>query len=100
MRKVIFSKRASRRLEKLLEYLESEWSVTVKKNFIFKLDRAINQIKKFPEISKQSEIQKGLHQLIVTKHTTLFYRFDIKTIQIITIFDNRMDPKKLNQELQ
>lgn len=100
MRKVIFSNRASTRLRKLLEYLESNWSVRVKKNFIIKLDKGLNQIKKFPESSQQSEIQKGLHRLIVTKQTILYYRFDSKTIKVITMFDNRMDPKKLNKEIK
>ena len=100
MRKVIFSIRASKRLEKLLEYLESEWSVRVKKNFIIKLDQALNRVKKFSESTQESEIQKGLHRLIVTKQTTLYYRFDSKTIRIITIFDNRMDPEKLKKEFK
>lgn len=100
MRKVILSKRASNQLEKLLEYLESEWSITVKKNFIIKLNKAINQIQKFPESSQRSEIEKGLHRLTVTEQTTLYYRFDSKTIQIITFFDNRMDPKKLKEDIK
>lgn len=73
---------------------------SVKKNFVFKLDKAINQIQIFPEISKQSEIPKGLHELIVTKQTTLYYRFDSKTIKIITMFDSRMDPEKLKDEFK
>lgn len=99
MRKVIFSKRAASKLEKLLEYLESEWSVTDKKNFIIKLDKALNQITIFPEITKKSEIQKGLHQLILTRQTTLYYRADSEAIRIITLFDNRMDPKQLKKEI-
>lgn len=99
MRKVIFSKRAASKLEKLLEYLESEWSVKDKKNFITKFDKALNQIILFPEISRKSEIKKGLHQLILTKQTTLYYRVDSEAIRIITLFDNRMDPKKLKNEI-
>jgi hypothetical protein len=38
MRKIILSKRASKKLEKLLEYLELEWSLKVKNDFIKKLD--------------------------------------------------------------
>ena len=46
MRKVILSKRASHKLEKLLEYLESEWSLKVKNDFIVKLDKSLLQIQK------------------------------------------------------
>ncbi|MBA4410068.1 MAG: type II toxin-antitoxin system RelE/ParE family toxin [Bacteroidota bacterium] len=100
MRKVILSKRASNRLEKLLEYLESEWSYKVKKEFVDKLEKSINLIKKFPEGSQRSEIAKELHQLIVTKQTTLYYRYDSKFIRIVAIFDNRMDPKKIREEIK
>jgi len=100
MRKVIFSKRATNRLDKLLKYLESHWSLTVKNNFIIKMDKAIKQIRIFPESSQKSETEKGLHQFIVTKQTSIFYKFDSKTIQIITIFDNRMDPNKLKEEFK
>ena len=99
MRKVVLSKRASIRLEKLLEFLESEWSISVKKDFIIKLDKALSLIKKFPESPKRSKISKGLHQLIVTKQTSLYYRFDSKSIQIVAIFDNRMNPEKINKEI-
>lgn len=100
MRNVVFSKRASVRLENLLDYLESEWSVSVKKNFINKLDRSISQIKKFPDSCPQSDIKKGLHILRVTSQTTLYYQYDATSIRIITIFDNRMNPEKLKEALR
>ena len=37
--------------------------------------------------------------LVVTKQTSLFYRFDKKTITIVTIFDNRMNPDRLKTEV-
>ena len=100
MRKIILSKRASRKLEKLLEYLEEEWSLKVKKEFIKKLDKSFKQIQKYPESCQKSDLVKGLHMLVVTKQTSVFYRYDTKSIKVVTIFDNRMDPKKLNKELK
>jgi plasmid stabilization system protein ParE len=98
MRKVILSKRASDRLEKLLEYLESEWSLKVKKEFISKLDKSLKQIQKYPDSCQQTDFVKGLHMFVVTKQTSVFYRYDAKSINIVTIFDNRMNPKKLRKE--
>jgi plasmid stabilization system protein ParE len=99
MRKIILSKRASNRLEKLLEYLELEWSIKVKKDFIKKLDKSLKQIQKYPDSCQQTDFIKGLHMLVVTKQTSLFYRFDANKITIVTIFDNRMNPKKLKKEI-
>ena len=98
MRNVILSKRASNRLNKLLEYLESEWPPKIKKDFIKKLDKSLKQIQKYPNSCQQTDFVKGLHMLVVTKQTSLFYRFDSKLITVMTIFDNRMNPDKLKKE--
>ena len=98
MRKVILSKRASNKLDKLLKYLELEWSVKVQQDFIRKLDKSLKHIQQFPQSSIQTDFVKGLHMLVVTKQTSLFYRFNSKTITIVTIFDNRMNPDRLKNE--
>jgi plasmid stabilization system protein ParE len=66
MRKIDLSKRATNRLEKLFEYLEQEWSLKVKDDFIKKLDKSLNQIQKFPESCSKTDFVKGLHMLVVT----------------------------------
>uniref|UniRef100_Q3ARR2 Plasmid stabilization system n=1 Tax=Chlorobium chlorochromatii (strain CaD3) TaxID=340177 RepID=Q3ARR2_CHLCH len=98
MRKIILSKRASKRLEKLLEYLEFEWSFKVKNDFIKQLDKSLKRIQKYPESCEQTRFVKGLHMLVVTKQTSLFYQFDSETITIVTLFDNRMNPDTLKKE--
>ncbi|MGD9993866.1 MAG: type II toxin-antitoxin system RelE/ParE family toxin [Salinivirgaceae bacterium] len=98
MRPVKLSKTASKKLDKLLEYLETEWSLKVKSDFIKKLDKSLKQIQKYPDSCQQTDFVKGLHMLVVTKQTSVFYRFDSKTISVVTIFDNRMNPKKLKKE--
>jgi plasmid stabilization system protein ParE len=99
MKKVVLSKTATKRLERLLAYLETEWSLTVKNDFVKKLDKSLKRVQKFPESCPQTKFVKGLRMLVVTKQTSLFYRFDAKTITVVTIFDNRMDPDKLKKEL-
>ena len=98
MRKVILSKRASNKLDKLLKYLELEWSVKVQQDFIRKLDKSLKHIQQFPQSCIQTDFVKGLHMLVVTKQTSLFYRLNSKTITIVTIFDNRMNPDRLKNE--
>lgn len=100
MREVILSKRASVKLEKLLDYLEKKCSEKVKLEFIEKLDKSISQIQHYPESSEKSEIKKDLHRHVVTKQTTIYYRFDPKTIWIVAFFDTRMNPEKLRNELE
>lgn len=98
MRKITLSKTASKKLNQLLEYLGSEWSESVKQNFIKRLDKSLEQIRNHPLSTEKSEVKNGLHRCVVTKHTSVFYLFDSKRILIVTIFDNRMNPKKLKDE--
>jgi plasmid stabilization system protein ParE len=95
MRSVILSKRAFTNLEKLINYLETDWSEKAKQDFIEKLDKSLDIIKKYPESTEKSDLKKGLHRCVVTKQTTLYYQFNSTTIKVITLFDTRMNPKRL-----
>ncbi|MGD9605790.1 MAG: type II toxin-antitoxin system RelE/ParE family toxin [Bacilli bacterium] len=99
-RKIVISKRAVRNLDHLLEYLENKWSKRVRDNFIKKFDRAVNILKDRPESSINSEIIKGLHRCVVTKQTTIYYKFDNKKLYIVTVFDTRQDLSKLKKETE
>jgi len=99
MRKIVLSKQASYKLEKLLNYLETEWSERVKQNFIKKLDDSVKFISLFPEATEKSDIKKGLYRCIVTRQTAIYYQFNDTEIQIITIFDTRMNTERLKQEI-
>ena len=99
-KKVSLSKRASIKLDKLLFRLEEEWSVEVKKEFVGKLDRAIEIIAANPDAFPISNLQKGIHKCVVTKQTTIYYRVKSAEIQIITLFETRQSPKRLKKELK
>jgi len=100
MRTIILSKRASNQLDRLFEYLELEWSLKVKQEFIKKLDKSLKQIQQYPDGFSETKIVKGLHMFVVTKQTSLFYRYDTKTINIVSVFDNRSNPNKIKKELK
>ena len=98
-RKVVISITAERKLEKLFEYFIEKWSIKVKKDFVKKLDSSIEIIKNQPEIFPESKKGKSLRKCVITKQTTLFYRYNSKRISIVTIFDTRQDPNKLDKEI-
>ena len=91
---VIISKLAEQKLDKLFDYLVSKWSVKVKNEFIKKLDKSISVIKEQPESFPSSEKGKGLRKCVITKQTTLYYRFDKDKVKIVTLFDTRQNPNK------
>ncbi|MGY5351111.1 type II toxin-antitoxin system RelE/ParE family toxin [Wenyingzhuangia sp. IMCC45533] len=98
-RTVIISKTAEKKLEKLFKFLLENWSLKVKSDFIKKLDKNINLIKINPESFPQSENKIGLYKCVITKQTTLFYRYTREKITIVTIFDTRQNPNKLKKEI-
>jgi plasmid stabilization system protein ParE len=99
IRKVAISKTAERKLDELFSYLIENWSNKVKNDFIRKLDSSIEVIKNKPEIFPESKKGKNLRKCVITKQTTLFYRFTSKQINVVTIFDTRQNPVKLNKDL-
>jgi len=97
-REIRISKRAMKKLDNLLDFLEKEWSVKVKHKFILKLDKLLNQIQKLPDSFPESEKIRGLRKCVLTSQTTVFYKYSDTTIDIVTIFDNRQNPKSLIKE--
>ena len=100
LRKVIFSPPALKRLFTLLEYLELNWSIKVRNEFEEKLNSCIKTLAQMPESAPKSEFRKNHHKCVVTKQTTIFYRFNSKKIELIDYkrekHDNRN--KKFNDE--
>ena len=97
-REVKISRTAQKKIAILLDYLQENWSLKVKSNFVQKLDKSIEIIKSNPSIFPKSAKIPYLHKCVITKHISLFYRFDSKTIFIVTIFDTRQDPSKLKKQ--
>lgn len=97
-REIKLSKRAAKKLDDLLVFLEKEWSVKAKHDFIHKLTKLLKQIKQLPDSFPESEKIKGLRKCVVKKQTTIFYKYTDKSIYIVTFFDNRQDPKRLNND--
>jgi plasmid stabilization system protein ParE len=94
IRVVAFSKTAQKNLKIILDYLDRDWSDKLVKKFKMKLDLSINAIlnnpEGFPIINEKYHVRK----CVVTKQTTIFYKFNSKEIQILSLFDTRQNPKK------
>lgn len=94
-KQVIWSPQSENDFSDILEYLAENWDKEVALKFIDIVDKLINQIllnpKQFPIIQKQKKIRK----CVITKHNSLYYRERKEFIDILRIYDNRQDPRKL-----
>ncbi|REE06926.1 type II toxin-antitoxin system RelE/ParE family toxin [Winogradskyella pacifica] len=99
--KVFLSELAESKLLKLSEYLIEEWNLKTRDKFISKLNDKIKQISSQPDSCPKSSEFKNLYKCVVTKQTTFFYRIiaEQKEIEIITIFDTRQNPDKLQKDI-
>ncbi|MEO9805868.1 MAG: type II toxin-antitoxin system RelE/ParE family toxin [Reichenbachiella sp.] len=96
-KKVVLSTTAKSKLTNLLEYLKSEWSEKVQKEFITKMDKSMSRISHYPKSCPESIEIKGLFKCVVTKQTSLFYRINPQEIEAVTLFDTRQNPAKLKK---
>ena len=97
-REIRLSSRALQKLDNLLVYLEKEWTLKVKDAFILKLDKSFQQIQKLPDCFPESSKIKGLRKCVITPQTTVFYKYTDTVINIVTIFDTRQNPKRIEND--
>jgi len=94
-KQIIWSTLSEKDFVSILDYLQTNWDIKVVQKFIKVVDEITGQIsnnpKQFPMIDKIKKVRK----CVLTKHNTLYYRDRYEYIDILRIYDNRQDPKKL-----
>ena len=92
--KIIVKKRFTAKLIKLLYYLEAEWGKPIANHFVNKLEKRLDNLSKQPFTGIESEHLKNVRSVLITKHNRLYYRIKETTIEVINMYDTRLDPKK------
>lgn len=96
-REIKFSIRAENALHKIMFYLKEEYSDRLQYDFLDKMNFALKAIQLNPEGFPKSEINNNQHKCVVTKQTTIYYRFNRNEIRILALFDTRMNPEKIKK---
>jgi plasmid stabilization system protein ParE len=92
--KIEWSIRATRDLDKILEYLIAEWGEKSFKDFAKSLDRRLNLIALRPTLYSKVHFSKPTRKSVLGKRITIYYRITNKKVFLITLFDNRQDPNR------
>lgn len=92
---VIWSLEAEWNLRNIINHLTEEWTEKEIRNFTVRLEERLSILVENPRLCKKSERLNGTRECFLGKYNTLFYTYDNKNLNIITIWDNRQDPKKL-----
>ena len=93
--KIRWTEEATKNLESIIIYLESNWTDKELKKFFQKLEKQFLILSNFPEAYPLSQFKKGVHRCVLTKNVTIFYTVKEDSIVLLSIFDTRQDPGKL-----
>ncbi|WP_269226525.1 type II toxin-antitoxin system RelE/ParE family toxin [Flavobacterium eburneipallidum] len=96
-REVVITPRAKIEFQNVFNYLESKWNEKTKKKFSNKINSIINLILENPELFPVSGINKKIRKAVISKQSTLFYHYNSKHIIILSVFDTRQNPIKINK---
>ncbi|QHS55781.1 type II toxin-antitoxin system RelE/ParE family toxin [Mucilaginibacter sp. 14171R-50] len=92
--KLIWSLRSLTEYEQLLSYLMKEWGELITKRVAERINDQINRIQNAPEQFPLIVKSKNIRRCVVSSQTSIFFRVNINRIELLSIFDNRQDPKK------
>ena len=67
---------------------------TVADNFIKEIDKRIETLSKQPLIGNLPDEDKIVRSILITKHNRLYYRIKGNLIEIINMYDTRINPKR------
>ncbi len=91
---IIVKKRFTNKIVRLLDYLETEWGKTVADNFLKEIDRRLDTLSEQPLMGVVNNNAITVRSILITKHNRLYYRIKVNTIEIVNMYDTRMNPKK------
>jgi plasmid stabilization system protein ParE len=91
---ICWSKRASNKFDKILEYLLEKWGERITGNFIKKVYGFLEILADYPKIGAVENKEKGIRGFTVIKDINIFYKVTGETIVLLDFFDNRQNPEK------
>lgn len=94
VRKIRLTKKADKRFDEILEYLDKEFGKSTATKFIERTYSFFDLIAEHPRIGRIEDKIKGIYGFVLEKPVTVFYRFTNKEVVILNFFDNRTNPKR------
>lgn len=96
-REIVITTRAQIEIENIFELLKLRWNEKTKNKFSNKINQIVNLIARNPELFLVSSTNKKIRKAVISKQSTLFYHFNNKHIIVLSLFDTRQNPIKINK---
>lgn len=97
--KIIWSDEALNNLKSINNYLEKNWTEKELKQFVRLLNNRLNLIVSIPNLFPIFNQSTKVRRCVLSKQTTIYYQIADMEILLITLFDNRQNPKRLRNKL-
>jgi len=94
-KKIIWSPLSKKDFISILDYLQINWNDKVVQSFIETTDRSIELILRNPKQFPLAKKNKKVRRCLLTKHNSLYFLENLESIDVLRLFDNRQDPRKL-----
>ena len=92
--KILWTDFSLKELKQTIEYLKENWTDRELQNLALKIEETLILLSQNPNLFQSSVIKKDIRSVIISKHNTLYYRVKNNSIEIISFFSNRQNPKK------
>ncbi len=88
------NKRFVNRYEKVISYLHEEWGQNIVDEFNHKLEKKLLNLAQQPYLGIKPDFVKDVRSILITKHNRIYYRIKGQTIEIVNMYDTRINPKR------
>ncbi len=92
--KISWSDIALEDYKSIIEYLVSEWSISVASDFEDIVNKKLRNLSLWPLTGIKSEKFPTVRSILFTTHNRLYYRITDLTIELLAIIDTRRNPEK------
>ena len=92
--KILWTDNALKELEQTIEYLEENWTERELRNLAESLEETITLISQNPLMFQSSKKKKDIRRAVILSLNSLYYRVSKDSVEILSFFGNRQNPKK------
>ena len=92
--RILWSKRADKKFDNILDYLSAEWGTKVTSAFVKKVYDFLDILVEFPDIGSLENPEREIRGFVIVKQITIFYKVSGNKIILLNFFDNRQGSKK------
>jgi plasmid stabilization system protein ParE len=92
--KIFWTDFALSELEKTIIYLEENWTERELLSLVLAIEETLSLLSHNPYLFQASDSKKDIRRVVIATHNTMYYRIKSDTLEILSFFSNRQNPKK------